>query len=224
MTYPLPYAWRYRFITFWPRFHAWLVGPLCGVYYIVEGKEHLPKDAAIVMAKHQSTWETFAFPAIFPPHVWVLKRELNWIPFFGWGIALLKPISIDRASGRKAVEQLIEQGRERLQSGLWVVIFPEGTRMPANTRGRYKMGGAILASETGFPVVPVAHNAGSFWPRQKFLIRPGVVRVVIGPAVESKNKTATAIRDEVEAWIEHTMQDLEGRDELAPLMKTQHDR
>ncbi len=161
-----------------------LLKHLCGLDYRVEGREHLPGGAAIILSKHQSAWETIAFQEIFPPQTWVLKRELMWIPLFGWALALLRPIAIDRSAGRKAIEQVIEQGRERLQSGIWVVVFPEGTRVAPGTRKRYGMGGAVLAAETGYPVVPVAHNAGSFWPRRGFLKRPGTVRVVIGPVID----------------------------------------
>ena len=134
-----------------------------------------------------------------------------WIPFFGWGMAMLRPIAIDRSSGRKAIEQLIKQGRKRLDSGLWVVVFPEGTRIPAGKKGRYRLGGAVLAHETGYPVVPVAHNAGTYWPKKSLLVYPGVVKIVIGPIIESKNKTAEQIRQQTEQWIETTMQKLEGR-------------
>jgi 1-acyl-sn-glycerol-3-phosphate acyltransferase len=140
----------------------------------------------------------------------VLKRELMWIPFFGWALALLHPIAIDRGSGRKAIEQVVAQGRDRLRSGIWVVVFPEGTRVAPGTRRRYGIGGAVLAAETGYPVVPVAHNAGTFWPRRSFFKRPGTVRAVIGPVIESRGKTAEEIRDLAETWIENKMRELEG--------------
>lgn len=217
---PFPFVYRYRFLTLWPRFHVWFLKNLCGVEYYVEGKENLPQGAAIVMAKHQSTWETFAFTFIFPPQVWVLKRELMWLPLFGWGLALLRPIAINRGSGKHAMEQLVTQGRQRLDNGQWVMIFPEGTRMPANSnsRGRYKLGGSVLASETGYPVVPVAHNAGTCWPRRRFLISRGVIRVVIGPVIETKGRSVKEISEQVENWIETKMQELEGRSEPAKLL------
>jgi len=139
----------------------------------------------------------------------VLKRELLWIPLFGWALALLRPIAIDRVAGRVAIEQVIEQGRERLQSGIWVVVFPEGTRVAPGTRRRYGIGGAALAAAGGYPVVPVAHNAGSFWPRRGFLKRPGMIRVVIGPVIDPRGKTAEDIRRQAEEWIENTMAGLE---------------
>jgi 1-acyl-sn-glycerol-3-phosphate acyltransferase len=207
----LPFPARYRLIRQWARFQVFLLKALCGLDYRVEGREHLPANAAIIMSKHQSAWETIVFQEIFPPQTWVLKHELMWIPLFGWALALLKPIAIDRGAGRKAIEQVIEQGRERLQSGIWVVVFPEGTRVAPGARRRYGIGGAVLAAETGYPVVPVAHNAGSFWPRRGFRKRPGTIRVVIGPVIRPHGKSAEEIRRLAEEWIEGTMADLEGR-------------
>jgi 1-acyl-sn-glycerol-3-phosphate acyltransferase len=209
LTVILPFAARYRLISAWARFQVFLLKHLCGLDYRVEGREHLPAGAAIVLSKHQSAWETIVFQEIFPPQTWVLKRELLWIPLFGWALALLRPIAIDRSAGRKAIEQVIEQGRERLQSGIWVVVFPEGTRVAPGTRKRYAMGGAVLAAETGYPVVPVAHNAGSFWLRRGFLKRPGTVRVDVGPVIDPRGQTAEAIIKQAEEWIENKMVELE---------------
>ncbi len=205
----LAYPLRYRLISQWARFQSFLLKFLCGLDYRVEGREHLPPGAAIILSKHQSAWETIVFQQIFPAQTWVLKRELMWIPLFGWALKLMRPIAIDRGAGRKAVEQVITQGRERLQSGIWVVVFPEGTRVAPGTRKRYAMGGAALAAETGYPVVPVAHNAGSFWPRRGFLKKPGTVRVAIGPAINPGEKKAEEIIKQVENWIEGKMVELE---------------
>jgi 1-acyl-sn-glycerol-3-phosphate acyltransferase len=205
----LPYSLRYRLISQWARFQVFLLKILCGLDYRVEGQEHLPAGAAIILSKHQSAWETIAFQQIFPAQTWVLKRELMWIPLFGWALALTRPIAIDRGAGRKAVEEVVTQGRERLQSGIWVVVFPEGTRVAPGTRKRYAMGGAILAAETGYPVVPVAHNAGSFWLRRGFLKKPGTVRVVIGPVIDPRGKKAEEIIKQAEGWIESRMVELE---------------
>jgi 1-acyl-sn-glycerol-3-phosphate acyltransferase len=210
-TFPLPALTRYRFITQWSCFHIWLVQHLCDLRYRVEGKEHLPAGPAIILSKHQSAWETLAFQVIFPPHTWVLKRQLIWLPFFGWALALLRPIAIERGAARRAFDQVINQGRERLAAGLWVLVFPEGTRMPPRARGKYKLGGAVLAEATGCPVVPVAHNAGAFWPRRGFLKYPGEIRVVIGPVIESRGRSAGEINRLAEEWIEATMQQLETR-------------
>ncbi|BAV34815.1 1-acyl-sn-glycerol-3-phosphate acyltransferase [Sulfuricaulis limicola] len=205
----LPYPLRYRLISQWARFQVFLLKTLCRLDYRVEGLEHLPPGAAILLSKHQSAWETIAFQQIFPAQTWVLKRELMWIPLFGWALALTRPIAIDRGAGRKAVEAVVTQGRERLQSGIWVVVFPEGTRVAPGTRKRYAMGGAILAAETGYPVVPVAHNAGSFWLRRGFLKKPGTVRVVIGPTINPRGRKAEEIIKQVEEWIEGRMVELE---------------
>jgi 1-acyl-sn-glycerol-3-phosphate acyltransferase len=209
LTFPLPPLVRYRFIIQWPRMQIWLLRRLCRLDYRVEGRENLPPGPAIILCKHQSAWETLALELIFPPVTWVLKRELLRIPFFGWALALLRPIAIDRSVGRGAVQQVIQQGRQRLAAGLWVLIFPEGTRIPPGTRGRYRLGGAVLAVETGRPVVPVAHNAGSYWPRRGFIKRPGVIRVVIGPVIESRGHSAAEINARAERWIEDTMLRLE---------------
>lgn len=209
---PCPFVWRYRFIIQWNRFHVWLAWHLLGIEYRVEGREHLPHGTAIVLAKHQSAWETLAFPLIFPPLTFIVKRELMWIPFFGWGLALIKPIAVNRGAGHRAFEQLVEQGRARLQEGIWIIVFPEGTRVAPGHRRRYKMGGAVLAAETGYPVVPVAHNAGRCWPRRSFVKKSGTIRVAIGPAIYTKGKTAEEINRRAEEWIERTMARLEGRE------------
>lgn len=209
-TIVLPFAVRYRLVSGWARFQVFMLKCLCRLDYRVEGREHLPGGAAIILSKHQSAWETIAFQEIFPAQTWVLKRELMWIPLFGWALALLRPIAIDRGAGRRAIEQVIEQGRERLQSGIWVVVFPEGTRVAPGARKRHGIGGAVLAAETGYPVVPVAHNAGSFWPRRGFHKRPGTVRVVVGPVIDPHGKTAEDIRRLAEEWIEGRMPELEG--------------
>ncbi len=212
LTFPLPPLARYRVIRQWGRFMIWLLRRLCSLDYRVEGREHLPKGPAIIISKHQSTWETLAYQQIFPPQVWVLKRELLWVPFFGWGLAMTQPIAIARGSGRRAIEQIVQQGRQRLDTGRWVVVFPEGTRVAPGQQRRYGLGGAVLASETGYPVVPVAHNAGSYWPRRGFVKKPGTIRVVIGPAIETHGKTPEQINAQAQEWIEDQMQRLEGRD------------
>ena len=205
LTFPFPFHIRYATATRWARLNLWWLERICGVRYRVEGAEHIPQQAAIVFSKHQSTWETLALQKIFPPQVWVLKRELLWLPFFGWGLAMLGCIAIDRKAGRKAIEQLVSQGRKRLDQGRWVVVFPEGTRMAPGQKGRYRIGGAVLAERTGRRVVPVAHNAGEYWPRRGFIKRPGVIQVVVGPAIATENRDAADILKEAEDWIEATM-------------------
>jgi 1-acyl-sn-glycerol-3-phosphate acyltransferase len=219
----LPYRTRYRFATLWGYFIIAAAHLLCGIRYRVEGRENLPDGAIIILSKHQSTWETFAYPRLFHfPQVWVLKRELMWIPFFGWGLATLAPIAINRGAGRQAVRQIIDQGRKRLESGKSVVLFPEGTRVPSGYRRRYGLGGGVLAAETGYPVVPVAHNAGLVWPRRGFVLHPGTVTVAVGPVIDPAGKSAEEIRDAAEQWIETTMMRLENRQEMAPLLLSRH--
>jgi 1-acyl-sn-glycerol-3-phosphate acyltransferase len=162
----------------------------------------------VILAKHQSAWETMAFQLIFPPQVHVLKRELLWIPFFGWGLALMSPIAIDRRRGVAALRNIARRGRERLSQGFWVIVFPEGTRVAPGGRRPYQLGGAWLAADSGAPVVPVAHNAGLFWPRNAFLKRPGTITVRIGPAIESAQRDAQTINRLAEQWIEEQQKDL----------------
>jgi 1-acyl-sn-glycerol-3-phosphate acyltransferase len=208
---PLPFFRRYYIITRWTRLLLWLLRVICGIRVEVEGAEHLPQHAAVILSKHQSAWETFAFQAIFPPQVWVLKRELLRIPFFGWGLKALEPVAIDRSKGRQAGSQLLEQGAERLSRGIWVVIFPEGTRAAVGEHKRFKTGGARLAAHTGAPVVPVAHNAGLVWPRRSAPARPGVITVSIGPVIDSRGRSAEDINAEAEAWIEARTRELEAK-------------
>lgn len=209
LTFAFPPPARYRFIKQWARFHIWLLRHLCRLDYRVEGRENLPDEAAVILSKHQSAWETLAYQLVFPRFSWVLKRELIWIPLFGWALALQQPIAIERGTGRRAMEQVIKQGTSRLAAGVWVLIFPEGTRIAPRQRGRYRIGGAVLASASGHPVVPVAHNAGTYWPRRGFIKQPGVIRVVIGPAIETRGRRPEEIIKLAEAWIEDTMKQLE---------------
>ncbi len=206
VSYPVPFKRRYHFIKQWARLNIWGLKHICGLDYEIKGRENIPQaDAIIVMSKHQSTWETYALQLIFPPFAWILKRELLRIPFFGWGLAATEPVAIDRSSRKKAMVQVIRQGEDRLKKGRWVVVFPEGTRIAAGAKGRYKLGGARLATHSGVPVLPVAHNAGEFWPRHGFLKHPGTITLSIGPLIESKDKTAEELNSEVEAWIEGEM-------------------
>lgn len=200
--FPLPHRVRYSVIRQWPRFFVWWLKVVCGVKYEIRGLENIPDTPTIVLSKHQSTWETFALTMLFRPQVWVLKKELLKVPFFGWGLAMLDPIAIDRSAGKTAMDQVFEQGAERLSRGCWVVIFPEGTRIPAGTRKRYKLGGARLAVEAGVPVVPVAHNAGDFWPRRRFLKTPGTVTLTIGKPLSPEGLTPAELMKQVEDWIE----------------------
>lgn len=179
---------------------------LCGLQYRVLGAERLPQEAVVVLSKHQSAWETIFLNAYCPRPVFVIKRELVLVPFFGWGLAMIKPISIDRKAGRDALNQVVEQGTQRLRDGHWVVIFPEGTRIAPGQRKRYALGGATLAVQAGAPVVPVAHNAGYFWARNAFTKRPGLITISFGPTIATQNRTAVEVIQETENWIEAEVQ------------------
>lgn len=201
-TFPLPRMARYRIISGWSRLVILLARRVLGIRWQVEGRENLPARPSVILSKHQSAWETMAFQLIFPPQVLVLKRELLWIPFFGWGLALMSPIAIDRSRGVSALRTLARRGRERLAQGFWVVVFPEGTRVAPGQSRKYQLGGAWLAVEANAPVVPVAHNAGLLWPRNAFLKRPGKVTVRIGPPIDPANRDAAQINELARTWIE----------------------
>jgi 1-acyl-sn-glycerol-3-phosphate acyltransferase len=205
LTFPFSPLVRYRVITLWNRIVIWLAKVICGIRYELKGLENVPDTPVIVMSKHQSAWETIALPILLPPQVMVLKRELLWIPFFGWGIFMLSPIAIDRKSGKEALKQIVAQGKARLAAGFWVMIFPEGTRVKPGETGRYAIGGAWLATHTNTPVLPVAHNAGELWPKNSFLKRPGVVTVSFGPVISATDKRADALNEEIKCWIETEM-------------------
>ena len=202
MSAPLPRMKRYRIISGWSRLIVWLARVILGIEWRVEGLENLPSHPAVILAKHQSAWETLAFQQIFPPQVHVLKRELLWIPFFGWGLALMSPIAIDRRRGVAALRSIARRGQKRLEQGFWIVVFPEGTRVAPGESRDYQPGGAWLAAASGAPVVPVAHNAGLFWPRNAFLKRPGTVTIRIGPSIDSRERDPLTINAMAKEWIE----------------------
>ena len=199
----ISYEKRYQILVGWCRFNVWWLGVTCGVHYEIKGLDNIPTDhAAILMANHQSTWETLAFATIFPPLTWVLKQELMKVPLFGWGLRLIKPVAIDRAAGRNAVDQVRNQGKERLDEGIWLVIFPEGTRVKPGVKSKYKIGGAVMAVASEYPIVPVAHNAGASWPRHSYIKKPGTITVSIGEPIPTIGKQPEALMQEVETWIE----------------------
>jgi len=199
----ISYEKRYQILVGWCRFNVWWLGVTCGVHYEIKGLDNIPTEhAAILMANHQSTWETLAFATIFPPLTWVLKQELMKVPFFGWGLRLIKPVAIDRAAGRNAVDQVRNQGKERLDEGIWLVIFPEGTRVKPGVKSKYKIGGAVMAVASEYPIVPVAHNAGASWPRHSYIKKPGTITVSIGEPIPTIGKQPEALMQEVETWIE----------------------
>lgn len=203
---PLPRPLRYRITIAWPRWQVIAARLILGIRWEIQGAHHLPDGPAILLSKHQSAWETLFYPAYMPRELcFVFKRELLWLPFFGWGIALLDMIHINRGKGADAFEHVVTQGSTKLAQGRWIIMFPEGTRTPVGSQGRYKSGGARLAIRTGVPVVPIAVNSGECWPRKAFIKRPGTITVSIGPPIDSAGLSAEALNQAVEHWIETEM-------------------
>jgi len=205
LTFPFAPQQRYRFLSKWARCMLWWLRVSCGLSFEVKGRENIPQTPSIILCKHQSAWETLALQLIFPPQVWVLKRERLLVPFFGWALALTSPIAINRAAGRGAQKQLVAQGKDRLAQHFWVVIFPEGTRTSLGQLGKYHIGWAWLATHTNTQVVPVAHNAGEFWRKNSMLKRPGVIQLSIGKPIQSTGLKPDALNQQVEDWIETEM-------------------
>lgn len=203
-----PFSIRYWIANQWVTFNLWSLNTICHLRHHVYGTENIPQHTSIIFCKHQSAWETIAVQKIFPPLVFILKRELLLLPFFGWALATCDPIAIDRKSKKAALNSVVKQGTERLNTGRWVVIFPEGTRVAPGEQRKYGAGGAILAEKSGYPIIPVAHNAGEFWGRYSFLKYPGVIQVRIGPPIETKNRRASEINNEAASWIEQQMQQI----------------
>lgn len=198
-------TFRLKIARLWSVSNNFLLKVICGIDFKVEGQENLNRENAIILSKHQSTWETLALHSITPLVRWVFKRELMYIPIFGWALALTDPIALNRGAGRSAINQLVKKGTQKLNEGKWLILFPEGTRTAPGKTHKYKIGGAILAEKSGYPVIPIAHNAGEFWPRHSFIKWPGTISVVIGPAIETKGRSADEINKEVFNWIENTM-------------------
>ena len=205
---PLNRPTRYKIITGWARACLKWLKLTCDLSWAVEGLENITQTPGVIMCKHQSAWETISLQLIFPRQSQVIKRELVWIPFFGWGLASLNPIAIDRKSNVRALKSVLTKGEERIKQGWWVLIFPEGTRIPVGEIGQYKQTGAALARQLGCPLIPVAHNAGAFWPRKSFLKKEGVIRVVVGKPISTYNKTTKEVTEEAKIWIESTCANL----------------
>ncbi len=202
----LPLYQRHLFCRGWVWTTLWLIKHVLGITYRIEGAENIPAGACVVMSKHQSAWETIGLQQVFLGSVFVLKKELHWIPFFGWALALNPMIAINRAAQRDALKLLANLGKARLQAGYRVVIYPEGTRVAPGVHGEYKRGGAFLAKQSGYPVVPVALDAGELWPKNAFIKTPGVITVSIGAAIAPEGRTTEQITREAETWIENEMQ------------------
>ena len=212
---PFPRVLRHRVVTTWTHLMlAWL-RLTCGLHYRVRGLENIPNTPSVIACQHQSGWETMALQLIFPRQVWVAKKELMWIPFFGWGLAAVSSIMIDRKS-RQAAQQMVDQGRDRMRDGFWIVIFQEGTRMPPGKPGKFKQGAARLAQSLDVPLSPVALNSGEFWPRNSFLKHPGVIDVVIGPPILPAGQSAEALTQALESWTLAQQAALVGRGPCRP--------
>jgi len=199
----LPHDKCYRILVPWCYFNVWWIKVTCGVKYNLIGEENIDLSRnGIVLANHQSTWETMFIPTVFPPVSWVLKKELFKLPLFGWALSLVKPIAIDRKAGASAVDQIKTKGKERLDQGNWVCVFPEGTRVNPGETARYRMGGSLLAQHSGYPVYPLAHNAGNFWPRHSFIKKPGTITVSIGKPFDVEGLDPNEINEKVKAWVD----------------------
>ena len=211
LLWPFSFQSRYWLAKLWVRFNLWMLKVVCGLGFDVKGAENIPKDkVGLIFCKHQSAFETFALLLIFPSVVFILKQELIRIPVWGWALATLKPIAIDRNAKSQALKQVVRDGVARIRDGYWVVIFPEGTRVAPGERGHYGSSGGMLAHRAQCPVVPVAHNAGEYWGKKGFLKYPGTIQVAIGPALDGAALSAAEITRQGEAWIEHAMTDLSG--------------
>ena len=205
LMFPLNNITRSRMASYWAHCALFWLKLTCNLGFEVRGRENIPNHPSIILCKHQSAWETIALQVIFPPQIWVLKRELLYIPFMGWAWIALSTIPIDRSAGREALKKLVAHGKDRLAKGLWVVIFPEGTRIAPGKRGKYHIGGAWLAAHTQTTVVPVAHNAGLYWRKNAFIKQPGTITVSIGKPIETASLKADALNQQVEDWIEAEM-------------------
>ncbi len=208
MLLPLSFERRYLIPRTWGRFLTWLAGVTCGLRYTVEGRENLPQRPFVSLWKHSSAWETLAQMFVVPPASWLLKREVLWIPIVGWAVRMYQPIAINRSAGHAAVNQVVAQGRARLAAGMGVIVYPEGTRVAPGQTRKYGISGALLACEAGAPVVPIAHNSGCFWRRRSLLKRPGTIRVVIGPPIETAGLTPREVNERAQQWIEAKVAEL----------------
>ena len=218
VTFWAPRRWHWFLTVSWCRLSVWAGTFFCGMKVEVEGVENMPDEPSVIMIKHTTALETYWHVTVFPRTAWVVKRELLWLPLFGWTIALLlDTIGIDRSSGSRAVKQVIEKGKAKLDEGVWVTVFPEGTRMPPGETRKYGISGAALAEAAGVKVVPVAHNAGDFWLRRGFTKRPGTVRFVIGPPIDATTQSPKETNLLVQQWIEGKMH------EISAVYKTKSD-
>jgi 1-acyl-sn-glycerol-3-phosphate acyltransferase len=205
---PLSIEQRYVIPRYWGLLECWLAKAVCGMNYVVEGRENLPPRPFVSLWKHSTTWETMAQMFVVPPASWLLKREVLWIPIVGWAVGTYKPIAINRSAGHSAVNQVVKQGRARLAAGMGVVVYPEGTRVAPGQTRKYGVSGALLAIEAGVPVVPIAHNSGYLWPRRSLLKKSGTIYVVIGKPIDPTGLDAREINRRAQEWIEATIAEI----------------
>ncbi len=205
---PLSIEQRYVIPRSWGLFETWLAKVVCGIGYVIEGRENLPDVPFVSLWKHSSAWETMAQMFVVPPAAWLLKREVLWIPVVGWAVKTYRPIAINRGAGHSAVNQAVKQGRERLAAGMGVIVYPEGTRMPPGQTRRYGVSGALLATDTGAPVVPIAHNSGYLWRRRSLYKHPGTIYVVIGEPIDPRGLDAREVNERAQRWIEATIAEI----------------
>lgn len=204
----MPYAWRWRIVTLWNRFTMFWLRLCCGIRFQIIGQRRPEQYPCIVLAKHQSTWETMFLQYYFGPVSTILKKELLRIPFFGWGLATTRPIAIDRSNPVQALKDVKKKGLARLQQGNNLLIFPEGTRIPLGQVGNYARSGADIACTAGAPIVPVAHNAAECWPHKEFIKYPGTITVVIGEPIPTQGRDRKELTEAVKEWIETQMQQM----------------
>jgi 1-acyl-sn-glycerol-3-phosphate acyltransferase len=205
---PLSIEQRYVIPRYWGLLLTWLAKAICGIDYVVEGRENLPDVPFVSLWKHSSSWETMAQMFVVPPAAWSLKREVLWIPVVGWAVKTYKPIAINRGAGHSAVNQVVRQGRERLAAGMGVIVYPEGTRMAPGQTRKYGVSGALLAVESGAPIVPIAHNSGYLWKRRSLLKHPGTIYVVIGKPIDTRGLDARQVNEQAQRWIETTIAEI----------------
>ena len=217
LSFFMPLGFRIGIINLWIGYSLGCLRLFCGLKYELEGQENIPDHGFIVMSKHSSTWETIAIQRFFRPMVWVVKRELTRIPFFGWALKSMNAIALNRGTGRKAINQLVQESRQSMDQGRILMLFPEGTRVPPGQTKPFKLGGAIVSQQTGYSVLPIAHNAGEFWPRHSWTKWPGTIRVVIGKPIDPEGKKPEQIIAEVANWITGECERISYRSQLQRL-------
>ncbi|MCH7881212.1 MAG: 1-acyl-sn-glycerol-3-phosphate acyltransferase [Proteobacteria bacterium] len=212
-----PLIVRISIIKLWIEYSLGSLRIICGLKYQIEGLENIPEHGFIIMSKHSSTWEAIALQKFFDPMIWVVKRELIWIPLFGWALRAMNAIALNRGTGRKAINQLISESKQRMDQGRILMLFPEGTRVPPMQQKPFKMGGAIVSEKTGYAILPIAHNAGEFWPRHSWIKWPGTIRMVIGKPIDPQLRNADEIIGVVREWISATCDEISDRQQLEKL-------